>query len=110
MHPAPQQEGTGCLESPGCRHPSSCRRGVPAEVDGGPQLKTSLAFYRGKVKVFETPAVTRASIDAPDRKAALFQFEIPPNSLTPGLYTCQINIIDEAAAKFVFPRVAFYVR
>lgn len=82
----------------------------PAEVDGGPQLKTSLAFYRGKVKVFETPAVTRASIDAPDRKAALFQFEIPPNSLTPGLYTCQINIIDEAAAKFAFPRVAFYVR
>ena len=82
----------------------------PAEVDGGPLLKTSLAFYRGKVKVFETPAVTRAAIDAPDRKAALFQFEIPPNSLTAGLYTCQINIIDEAAAKFAFPRVAFYVR
>jgi hypothetical protein len=82
----------------------------PAEVDGGPQLKTSLAFYRGKVKIFETPAVTRSAVDAPDRKAALFQFEIPPNSLTPGLYTCQINIIDEAAAKFAFPRLAFYVR
>ena len=82
----------------------------PAEVDGGPLLKTSLAFYRGKVKIFETPAVTRAAIDAPDRKAALFQFEIPANSLTTGLYTCQINIIDEAAAKFAFPRVAFYVR
>ena len=82
----------------------------PAEIEGGPQLKTSLAFYRGRVKVFETPAVTRAVIDAPDRKAALFQFEIPPNSLTAGLYTCQINIIDEAAAKFAFPRVAFYVK
>lgn len=82
----------------------------PGEVDGGPQLKTSLAFYRGKVKVFETPAVERAAVDAADRRAALFQFEIPAGSLTPGLYTCQINIIDAAAGKFAFPRVAFYVR
>ncbi len=43
----------------------------------GPQLRTSLAFYRGKVKVFETPVVERTSIDAPDRHAALFQFEVP---------------------------------
>jgi VWFA-related protein len=82
----------------------------PAEVEGGPQLKTSLAFYRGKVKVLETPAVIRTALDAPDRKAALFQFEVPASSFTPGLYTCQINVIDEAAAKFAFPRVAFYVR
>jgi VWFA-related protein len=82
----------------------------PGEVEGGPQLRTSLAFYRGKVKVFETPAVERSAVDAPDRKAALFQFEIPAGSFTPGLYTCQINIIDTATAKFAFPRVAFYVR
>jgi hypothetical protein len=82
----------------------------PGEVEGGPQLKTSLAFYRGKVKVLETPAVDRSVIDAPDRKAALFQFELPAGSLTPGLYTCQINIVDAAASKFAFPRVAFYVR
>jgi hypothetical protein len=49
-------------------------------------------------------------IDAPDRKAALFQFEIPAGSFTPGLYICQINIIDTAAARFAFPRLAFYVR
>ena len=82
----------------------------PGEADGGPQLKTSLAFYRGKVKVFETPSVERSVVDAADRKAALFQFEIPAGSLTPGLYTCQINIIDAAASTFAFPRVAFYVR
>ena len=82
----------------------------PGEIEGGPQLKTSLAFYRGKVKVFETPAVDRSVMDAPDRKAALFQFELPAGSLTPGLYTCQINIVDAAAGKFAFPRMAFYVR
>jgi VWFA-related protein len=82
----------------------------PGEVDGGPQLKTSLAFYRGKVKVYETPAVERSAIDAADRKAALFQFEIPAGSFTSGLYTCQINIIDSAAGTFAFPRVALFVR
>ena len=84
----------------------------PAEAagEGGPQVRTSLAFYRGKVKVFETAVVERVALDAADRKAAVFQFEIPAGSFTPGLYTCQINIIDAAAGKFAFPRLAFYVR
>ena len=82
----------------------------PAEVEGAPHLRTSLAFYRGKVKVFETPVVERAAIDAADRKAAIFQFEIPAGSFKPGLYACQINIIDAAAGRFAFPRLAFYVR
>jgi len=82
----------------------------PAEIEGGPQLRTSLAFYRGKVKVFETPAVERTTVDAPDRKAALFQFEVPGGSFTSGLYTCQINIIDTASSQFTFPRLAFYVK
>ena len=35
-------------------------RGVrPGAENGAPQLRTSLAFYRGKVKVFETPVVER---------------------------------------------------
>ena len=50
------------------------------------------------------------ALDATDRKAAVFQFEIPAGSFSPGLYTCQINIIDAAAGKFAFPRLAFYVR
>ena len=83
----------------------------PAEAAGeGPQVRTSLAFYRGKVKVFETPVVERVALDVADRKAAVFQFEIPAGSFGPGLYTCQINIIDAAAGKFAFPRLAFYVR
>jgi len=82
----------------------------PAEVEGGPQLRSSLAFYRGKVKVFETPVVERLLLDAADRKAATFQLEIPGGSFKPGLYTCQINIIDAASGKFAFPRLAFHVK
>ena len=56
----------------------------PAAENGAPQLRTSLAFYRGKVKVFETPIVERTQVDAADRRAAVFQFEVPAGSLTPG--------------------------
>ncbi|OFW03853.1 MAG: hypothetical protein A3H96_06645 [Acidobacteria bacterium RIFCSPLOWO2_02_FULL_67_36] len=83
----------------------------PGTADGGaPQLRTSLAFYRGRVKVLETPIVERTQIDVPERKAALFQFELPAGSFQPGLYTCQINIIDTVASKFDFPRLVFFVR
>ena len=83
----------------------------PSEAAGSPpQLRTSLAFYRGKVKVYETPVVERTTIDVPERHAALFQFEVPPDAFTPGLYTCQINVIDTVAGHFAFPRVMLYVK
>src|SRR6185437_647311 len=82
----------------------------PAEDAGMPAVRTSLAFYRGRVKVFETPAVERTAIDATDRHAAVFQFEVPADRFKPGLYTCQINIVDEVSSKFSFPRLEMYVR
>src|SRR4030095_869716 len=75
---------------------------------GAPQLRTSLAFYRGRVKVFETPVVERTVIDAPDRHAAVFQFQMAVAELKPGLYTCQVNVIDEVSGRFAFPRIALY--
>jgi VWFA-related protein len=80
------------------------------EVYEPQDVRTSLAFYRGKVKVFETPVVERAQLDDPSRKAAVFQLEVPAGSLPPGLYTCQINIIDSAAGRFAFPRLLFLLR
>jgi hypothetical protein len=82
----------------------------PAVVESAPDVRTSLAFYRGKVKVFETPVVERAVLDDAARKAAIFKLEVPAGSLPPGLYTCQINVIDAAAGKFAFPRLAFLLR
>jgi VWFA-related protein len=75
-----------------------------------PDVRTTIAFYRGQVKVLETPVVAKATIDAANRQATLFQFEVAAGSFEPGLYTCQINIIDEASGRFTFPRVVFFVR
>jgi VWFA-related protein len=82
----------------------------PAAADNAPDVRSSLAFYKGRVKVFETPVISRAQIDDPSRKAAVFQLEVPPGSLPPGLYTCQVNIIDSVAGKFAFPRLLFLLR
>jgi VWFA-related protein len=79
------------------------------DAQGAPRLKTSLAFYRGRVKVFETPVVERTEL-AEGGSVAVFQFEVDASSFKPGLYTCQVNIIDEHAARFAFPRLALYVR
>lgn len=82
----------------------------PAAADNAPDVRSSLAFYKGKVKVFETPIISRTEIDDPGRKASVFQLEVPPGSLPPGLYTCQVNIIDSVASKFAFPRLQFVLR
>ena len=82
----------------------------PAAADNAPDVRSSLAFYKGRVKVFETPVISRVQIDDPARKAAVFQLEMPPGSLPPGLYTCQVNIIDSIAGKFAFPRLMFLLR
>jgi len=82
----------------------------PSLDNGQPQVRTNLAFYRGKVKVFETPVVERTGVDASDRHANIFQFEVPVENFKPGFYTCQVNIIDEVAGKFAFPRLEMYVR
>ena len=34
---------------------------------------------------------------------------MPADSFKPGLYTCQVNIIDEVAGRFAFPRLEMYV-
>ena len=82
----------------------------PAMADNRPQLRTNLTFYRGKVKVYETPIVERTSLDAADRKAAIFEFEVDAKTFTPGLYTCQVNVIDATAGQFSFSRLDLYVR
>jgi VWFA-related protein len=74
------------------------------------KLMTSIAFFRGKVRAFETPLVQATELTAPDRKSAVFQFDVPAASLKPGLYTCQINVVDDASGTFAFPRVQLYVR
>jgi hypothetical protein len=81
-----------------------------AEKKDSIHLLTNIEFFRGKVKVYETPLVEVQQMNAADRKAAAFQFEVPMKELNPGWYTCQVNVIDDAGAAFAFPRTQVLVR
>src|ERR1051326_4799977 len=73
-------------------------------------LLTSIVFFNGKVKAFETPLVEARQLNAAERKAAVFQFDVPLAQLKPGLYACQVNVIDDAGGNFSFPRLPILVR
>jgi VWFA-related protein len=85
-------------------------QGKAAEKQPDIRLLTNVAFFSGKVKTYETPLVEAEQLNAPDRKAAVFQLDVPLTSLKPGFYTCQVNVIDDAAGRFTFPRLALLVR
>ncbi|MGH9538478.1 MAG: VWA domain-containing protein, partial [Terriglobales bacterium] len=74
------------------------------------RLLTNVAFFRGKTKAYETPLVESEQLNAPERKAAIFQLDVPLTQLKPGFYSCQVNVIDDAAGQFRFPRLALLVR
>ena len=84
--------------------------GTGQQADNGVRILTNVAFFRGKSKAYETPVVQIAQLNAPDRKAAVFQLDVPLTQLKPGFYTCQVNVIDDAAGQFRFPRLALLVR
>ena len=83
-----------------------------ADDRNGPAIRllTNVAFFRGNTKAYETPLVESEQLNAPDRKAAVFQLDVPLTQLKPGFYTCQVNVIDDAAGQFRFPRLALLVR
>jgi hypothetical protein len=76
----------------------------------GIHLLTNVALFRGKAKVFESSLVELTELNARDRKAGIFQLDLPLDALKPGFYTCQVNVIDDAAGSFLFPRMALLIR
>ena len=74
------------------------------------RVLTSVAFFQGRAKAYETPLVEAKQINTQNRHAAVFQLDVPLAQLKPGFYTCQVNVVDDAAGKFLFPRLAMLVR
>jgi VWFA-related protein len=74
------------------------------------KLLTNIEFLQGSTKVFETPLVEANASNVPGRDAVAFQFDVPLTELKAGLYTCQVNVIDDAGGSFTFPRMALLIR
>jgi VWFA-related protein len=80
------------------------------QTKAGIHLLTNVAFFRGKAKVFESSLVELTDLSVRDRKAGVFQLDLPLGRLKPGFYTFQVNVIDDAAGHFLFPRLALLIR
>ena len=78
--------------------------------DSGIRLLTNIAFFQGKAKAYESPLQEVKELNARDRGAAVFQLDVPLTQFKPGFYTCQVNVVDDAAGQFTFPRLGLLVR
>jgi hypothetical protein len=76
----------------------------------GIRVLTNIQFFRGKVKAYETSLVEASELTAPARHAAIFQLDVALTPLRPGYYMCQVNVIDDAAGTFAFPRLPLLIR
>src|SRR6266704_3639463 len=74
------------------------------------RVLTSIEFLQGGVKVYESKPVVTNEVAAPERKAVVLQIDVPLGSLKPGLYLCQVNVIDDVSGNFAFPRFPVLIR
>jgi len=91
---------------PGHANASNSKAGIGSDI----HLLSNVSFFRGKSKVFESSLVELTQLNARDRRAGVFQLDLPLNSLKPGFYTCQVNVIDDTAGLFLFPRLPLLIR
>jgi VWFA-related protein len=90
--------------------PSASSSAGSGENKSGIRLLTNVAFFQGKAKAYESSLVEITELNARERKAAVFQLDVPLASLKPGFYTCQVNVVDDAGGHFLFPRLALLIR
>jgi VWFA-related protein len=74
------------------------------------RVLTSIEFLQGGAKVYESKPVVANEVTAPDRKAVIFQIDLPLQALKPGFYVCQVNVVDDVAGNFAFPRSPILVK
>jgi len=100
--PAAAQSGSAAAATPSSG--ATAQTAQPKETRESIHVLTSIEFLQGNVKVYESKQVAATEVTAPDRKAVVFQIDLPLQSLKPGLYVCQVNVIDDVAGNFAFPR------
>jgi VWFA-related protein len=74
------------------------------------RVLTSIEFLQGNAKIYESKPVVASEVNAPERKAVIFQIDLPLQSLKPGFYICQVNVLDDVAGNFAFPRWPILVK
>lgn len=83
---------------------------APKGAKPGLNLLSSLEVLQGSAKVYETPLVQARAVNVEGRDAVAVELDVPLDKLKPGPYLCQLNVVDDAAGSFAFPRFAILIR
>jgi len=83
---------------------------LPKGAKPGIDVLSSLELIQGSTKVYETPLVKATSLNVEGRDAVSVELDVPLSGLKPGQYICQLNVVDDAAGSFAFPRFAVLVK
>jgi VWFA-related protein len=75
-----------------------------AGPDQKPDIAATLTFFRGANKMFESETVHLKSLLPKRGLTVPVQFLVPLAKLPTGVYTCQLNLLDENGKKFAFER------
>jgi VWFA-related protein len=109
VYDAAKEKGTP-RATPAQDSPAAGQDAAPKPVKGSVRVLSSIEFLQNGVKVYESKALVASEVTAPDRKAVIFQIDLPLQSLKAGFYTCQVNVIDDVAGSFAFPRWPILVK
>ncbi len=72
--------------------------------DQKPDIAATLTFFRGANKMFESQTVHLKTFLPKRGLTVPVQFQVPLDKLPTGIYTCQINLVDENGKRFAFQR------
>jgi len=113
-------KGKSAQPAPATAAPVSTGQESPAAVSTDSSRKesskesirvlTSVEFLQNNVKVYESKQIVATELTVPQRKAVVFQLDLPLQTLKRGFYTCQVNIIDDVAGNYAFPRWAMMIK
>src|SRR6202022_4371385 len=106
-NPAPPTNGKGAVNGHGSGSAGAPPQKAPHD---SVRVLTSIEFLQAGVKVYESKPIVASEVTAPDRKAVIFQIDLPLQSLKPGFYVCQVNVVDDVAGNFAFPRWPILVK
>src|SRR5215471_2495911 len=107
-NPSPPAPAPTATSGQGQANTSNAQTPKPAK--DSVRVLTSIEFLQGGVKVYESKPVVTNEVAAPERKAVVLQMDVPLQALKPGLYLCQLNIIDDVSGTFAFPRFPVLIR
>ena len=86
--------------------PENAPKGTKPRIN----VLSSLELIQGSTKVYESPQVQAKAVNVDGRNAVVVEMDVPLVGLKPGAYVCQLNVVDDAAGSFAFPRFAVLVR